>query len=106
MSITIELSPEDEAMLRAEAAREGRTVEDVAADRLTASYARARAEAQAVMNGGFRRLGEADAELRTRHGLPDLSALTPEEFAARVNAAVAGMTPEKRAELFEAEPEA
>ena len=103
MPLVIELPAEVEAMLRAEAAREGRPVEDLAADRLIARYERARAEAQAVLDGPFRPLDESFAALRQKQNLPDTSDCSPEELAARAEAVIAHMDPTQRDDLFEPE---
>ncbi len=62
------------------------------------------AKAEAVRNGGFRRLGEVDAEPRAWHGLPDLSSLSPEKGSAVRWEVIAHIDPRLRNEWLEPEP--
>ncbi len=65
----------------------------------TEAWERARAEAQAILNGPFHPLGKSTAALRDKYGLADLSHLSREELAAQADELIERMDPAVRAEM-------
>jgi predicted transcriptional regulator len=105
MTITLDLSPEQEERLRALATARGQDPNHYAAaavvaqlDRDAQQWERARAEAQAILNGPARPQAEVEAVIRAKYGMPDLSHLSRAEIAALAEAALARVDPEKIAE--------
>jgi hypothetical protein len=108
----LELPPDLEARLRVAAEARGEEYNRFAVSFLAEALARdagaaeawerARAEAQAILNGPFRPFGESTAALRDKYGLPDLSHLSREELAALTDETIAQIDPAMRAEM---EPE-
>lgn len=98
MSITIELSAEVEALLRAEAVQENRPVEDVAADQLAARYERARADALAVLKAPRQTVSESFAAMREKYAIPNLLHLSAKEIEEQAQAALANVSADRIAE--------
>jgi hypothetical protein len=110
--MAIPLSPETEARLRAEAARQGKDP-GALADALLLSvlpapesdggertiYGMTLAEARALLSGPARPEAEVARELDQKYQLSDLSHLSDEELAEDAERIVAGMDPAIRAEM-------
>jgi len=93
MTITLDLPPDVEAELHADAQAQGRDAASVAVERLAERYAGI-AEGRALLTGPAHRF---DLEaMRARYNLP--AGRTQEEIAVAAEEAVAELTPEQRAE--------
>jgi predicted Ser/Thr protein kinase len=109
MTITLDLSPEQEEKLRTLATARGQDPNRYAAaalvaqlDRDAQQWERARAEAQAILNGPFHLFDPAAdrRRIKEKYGieLEDLSHLSREELADRADASLAVLPPEVIAE--------
>ena len=105
---TLELPADLAEQLRAAAAARGEEwnrfavamlAEAVKAAPAASEEQRARAEAQAILNGPFHPLGKSTAALREKYGLADLSHLSREELAAQADDLIERMDPAVRAEM-------
>ena len=110
MTITLDSSPEQEEKLRTLAMARGQDPNRYAAAVLVAQlerdaeqWERARAEAQAILNGPFHPFDPAAdrRRIKEKYGveLEDLSHLSREELADRAEETIARMDPAVRAEL-------
>jgi hypothetical protein len=106
-TLTLPLDEELAARLRAVAEARGQDPNQYAVAALAqavdrdAAEQRQRDEAQAVLNGPFHPFN-ADAiywKYAERHGLPDLSELSPEQLAEQAEEIIARMDPAARAEM-------
>ena len=61
--------------------------------------AQGRAEMQAMLDGPRHTLAEVDARIRQKHGYPNLSHLTQDQFAEEAEQAIAAMDLQVRAEM-------
>ena len=96
MTFTLDLPETTIQWLQSEAEAQGTNPASIVKEQL--ARARARAEAQAILNGPFHTLDEADRRFREKYGMPHLSHLSDEELARSLEDGLAQIDPEKLAE--------
>jgi hypothetical protein len=98
VTLIIEVPADLEALIKAEAETHGLAPEVLVLQRLVERYSRARAEAQAILDGRFRPQAQVETELHARRGGSDLSHLSDDELDARVGQALDRLSAEQIAQ--------
>ena len=96
MTLTLDLPETTMRWLQSEADASGKDPASFVGEQL--AEAQARAEAQAILNGTFYSLAEANARFCEKYSLPDLSQLSQEELDRRINEGLAQVDPANLAE--------